>query len=393
MTAPGVRDPIFASAALATVADWTEALTRTQAHAVYVPVALLTLLHAVRVSHGARVLGGGVQTQVHLFQSLVLDQVVLFGGSVLAALLLGAPLPFVVSPFPVIVYAGVHALLWTTGLGTLLLRAHGASMDIAVAAVDAVCRSEGIVHYGLALVQNHPSALVAHSLFARLLVGAMIGGGVSLLVGVFRLNAPSGMWSFGTPTWVLHPAQLLLPDLWGGCAAALVYTFLTRDGAAVSGGFPAFDAGYIQRVHAFVVALLERLLHMHPSARVLEKPVRSLTRIPFLSAREAKAASAGVLFLCLLVPMVRRHVAAAAAHRGADAALREKRPPPAARGRKAAKESGGAGGAKALLGDSRATDVVSAHSVRPAGADGDPPAQADAPPAVRRRGRPKKNAA
>lgn len=81
-------------------------------------------MHAVRISHATRQLSGGTQSRLRLFQSVVLDLIVLFGGATLVALLLGAPLPILISPVSVVLYSSVHALLFVTGLGDALLYLH-----------------------------------------------------------------------------------------------------------------------------------------------------------------------------------------------------------------------------------------------------------------------------
>lgn len=133
-------DPLFASHILASAADFTERLAHTKVHASYVgihtltqvPIAILSLVHAVRISHATRLVSGGAQSRLHLFQSVVLDLIVLFGGSTVVgmcgnantALLLAAPLPVLIAPLSIVLYASVHTVLFFTGLGDVLLRVH-----------------------------------------------------------------------------------------------------------------------------------------------------------------------------------------------------------------------------------------------------------------------------
>ena len=46
-------------------------------------MAVLSLVHAVRISHATRMLSGAARAQLGLFQSLVLNMIVLFGSSTL----------------------------------------------------------------------------------------------------------------------------------------------------------------------------------------------------------------------------------------------------------------------------------------------------------------------
>jgi len=56
---------------------------RTLAWLTQIPVAVLSLVHAVRISHATRMLSGAARAQLGLFQSLVLNMIVLFGSSTL----------------------------------------------------------------------------------------------------------------------------------------------------------------------------------------------------------------------------------------------------------------------------------------------------------------------
>lgn len=130
----GASDPVFASYILATAADLTEFLSKTHVHSPFVrlrsdqvPVAFLSLMHAVRTSHATRQLSGGVHSRMRLFQSLVLNLIVLFAAPTLVALLLGAPVPILTAPLSVALYSVVHTVLYCTGLGDALLHAHSSA--------------------------------------------------------------------------------------------------------------------------------------------------------------------------------------------------------------------------------------------------------------------------
>lgn len=94
MAGVAANDALFSSMVLAAAADVTDTLWKTHVHPDYVrvrgcvarltlqvPLAVLTLLHAVRVSHGTRLISGGRSARLGLFQSVVLNQVVLFGAA------------------------------------------------------------------------------------------------------------------------------------------------------------------------------------------------------------------------------------------------------------------------------------------------------------------------
>ena len=53
-------DPIFSSYILGTAADWQDLVWRTHIHEKLIPIAVLSVVHAVRISHGTRMLSGGI---------------------------------------------------------------------------------------------------------------------------------------------------------------------------------------------------------------------------------------------------------------------------------------------------------------------------------------------
>lgn len=175
-------------------------------------------------------------------------------------------------------------------------------MDLLLASVDAVYRSEAIAHCALTQVLQHPNQAVSHSLFAQLVVGALLSGGVPLLVGVFHLNSPAGHWSFGTPPWVYNPSLLLYPDLLGGMVVPLVFLFLTSTGAEQLAPFASLQGSAVDTT---ATHLLSRILARRP-APLAEKPM-GRRALPYLAQREAKVVSALVLFVILAVPIVVRH--------------------------------------------------------------------------------------
>lgn len=220
---------------------------------------------------------------------------------------------------------------------------------------------------------------MSQSLFAQLVVGALLSGGVPLLVGIFHLNSPAGLWSFGTPPWLQNPALLLYPDLWGGVVVPIVFLFLTSTAEE-----PAAPLAFLHGT-AFRATTTEVLGHLLPRRPTLfaEKPSGN-HGLPYLSQREAKAVSAMVLFAVLAIPIVLRHLAAErppAVPAPKEGKVTKAKPAKAAKAAKAepAKATPGASPAKPAPGASAATSTATAASSTPGEA-----------PAPRKRGRPKK---
>jgi len=270
-----------------------------------IPVAVLSLVHAVRISHATRMLSGASRAQLGLFQNLVLNMIVLFGSSTLLgtytpptpAMLLGLPAPILLSPVAIVLYSSVHLVLEATGLGLALVHLHtsartGLVVDLVLAAIDAICRSEAIANMGVTQIRRHPNPLVAKSLLVQLVAGALISGGVPLIAATFQLHSPQGHWQLLTPPWLRDASLLMYADLWGGALTALVMTLLTS--GDVEARFP-----WLPRPVPHLALWLQ-------AARKLD--LHSVKNMPYLPLREAKAVGAVLLFVCLLVPVAVRRL-------------------------------------------------------------------------------------
>ncbi|WFD34262.1 hypothetical protein MCUN1_001099 [Malassezia cuniculi] len=286
------HDPIYALTALSDAADWTEAFVRHPVYNAYMPITLLTILHTLRVSHATRMISGGKNSRLGLFQSVILDQIVLFAGSSILALAIGMPLPIMIAPFPIVLYSSVHILTSVTGFGDLLLDLHshpvtGLFMDIVLCTIDALARTEGIVGLGFGMLAAHPDPRVANALTAKLFAGAILSGGIPLVAQAFQLTSPTGAWAPTAPAWLQRPALLLFPDLIGGVLLALVHVVLTHGAHA--------------HAHSTVAIAAEKIFG-------LPAPKEYIPYTPYLSLRQAKVVDALVLFVVLAVPALTRRL-------------------------------------------------------------------------------------
>lgn len=103
-------------------------------------------------------------------------------------------------------------------------------MDLAFALLDGILRAEGIIDLGIEPVRRHTSSEVASSLFAALLNAALIGGGVPLLMDMFKLDSPTGDWGVRTPMWAKQPFSGT-NDIFSSTLLAFVYLALIRSTA------------------------------------------------------------------------------------------------------------------------------------------------------------------
>ncbi|SPO23882.1 uncharacterized protein UTRI_03595_B [Ustilago trichophora] len=199
-----------ASFSLTTFGDQLEAWSRTPLHPTFLPVGALALIHAARVSHATRQVAGSHKNRLGVWQGFLLNQILMFGGVVISNMLLGTPSLVLVAWPVVLLYGGVHVVLDVTPLGKVLLELQdielvGILMDLSFALLDGILRAEGIIDLGVELVRKHPSTEISTSISAALLNSAIIGGGVPLLIDLFKLDSPTGEWGIRTPTWAKDP--------------------------------------------------------------------------------------------------------------------------------------------------------------------------------------------
>ncbi|CBQ73490.1 conserved hypothetical protein [Sporisorium reilianum SRZ2] len=221
--------------ALAPIGDKLEYWARSPLHPTLLPVGALALVHAARVSHATRQVAGSHKYRLTVWQGFVLNQILMFGGVVVSGMLLGIPSPLLVAWPVVVLYGGMHVLLDVSPVGKVLLQVQdwefvGLFMDLSFALLDGVLRAEGIIDLGVEPVLRHASPQVSSSLFAALLNSAIIGGGVPLLIDLFKLDSPTGEWGIRTPAWVKHPLNGT-NDALSATLLAFVYLALTRSTA------------------------------------------------------------------------------------------------------------------------------------------------------------------
>ncbi|KAN0065052.1 hypothetical protein ACQY0O_001547 [Thecaphora frezii] len=231
---------------LTAFADRLDLALATPVHKVYLPVGYLAFLHAIRVSHATRQVSGGLKSKFNVYQGVLLNQILLFGGVVLSSLLLGLPCPMFASGQVILLYAGTHLALTLSGLGDVLLQlndnyAIGLSMDIFFSALDGLFRADGVLALGVDIVRTHPSVSISSSSLAAIVNGAIIGGATPLLIDLFRLDSASGDWSIRTPKWIKDPFAGT-QDLVSGAVVSAAYL------AMIDKGFAAAATPYLHRL-------------------------------------------------------------------------------------------------------------------------------------------------
>ena len=111
------------SLSLASIGAQLEAWSRSPLHPTLLPVGGLALIHAARVSHATRQVAGSHKSRLGVWQGLLLNQILMFGGVVISNMLLGLPSLVLVAWPVMLLYGGVHVLLDVTPVGQVLLNA------------------------------------------------------------------------------------------------------------------------------------------------------------------------------------------------------------------------------------------------------------------------------
>lgn len=228
------------------------------------------------------------------------------------------------APGTIALYSSVHALLTLSGAGDALLQigsapGTGMAMDLGIAAIDGICRSEGIALLGVQAVRNHYNPVIASSPFAMILAGTLVGGGAPLLISTFDLG--SAQWQLGTPGWLTQPFGLLAIDIWSAALLSALYAGLTSPAGfkSLTGSLPSvFRAHFTTHVgpHLKIATdAAERLLMLRSadSSGIAEKianaasaSASAIAGRPLLSASEARVVCGLLLFAIFALNRVGR---------------------------------------------------------------------------------------
>ncbi len=108
---------------LSSIGDRLETWSRNPLHPTLLPFGVLALIHALRVSHATRQVAGSHRNRLGLWQSFLLNQILMFAGVIVSGMLLGIPSPLLTAWPVVVLYGGMHVVADITPAGKMLLDA------------------------------------------------------------------------------------------------------------------------------------------------------------------------------------------------------------------------------------------------------------------------------
>lgn len=271
-------------------------------HPTLLPISLLTLIHATRVSHGATQVQGGVG-RLPLLQSVVLVWILLFGGFTLLRVALAQPIPLF-DPgvqWTAFVYGGVHAASQLSGVSHKLSNIaasaeRGIYLDLFFSLVDSICRMEGIAKLGIEPVRHHASWITP------LLTSVIIGGGGPLLIGLLNLGSPQ--WRLQAPTWLTDPAGLMAVDIWSSAVVGGTYWLLSHprgQGVAMLDARQAQLAGSVLLFSLLAGTRFRR--HFQSSAKATSKEVEKPRNGDAIKQR-SRISSRQLIYFAMALPAV-----------------------------------------------------------------------------------------
>ncbi|OMJ08301.1 hypothetical protein AYI69_g11124 [Smittium culicis] len=166
----------------------------------YFPVTVALLIHSLRVAYDLKKTFF-IKGRMSLWQEAVVMMVYSFGGSAVAALLLGLPQPWLESnlllPMNFLVYWSVAFMP-----GDLLfnfLQSFGPYTDLVLSTLDGLVKGYSISTGGVDLVKYKlKDSAISSSLVAMLVIGAITGHGGGLVADIFSLQSTN--WRFQSPS-------------------------------------------------------------------------------------------------------------------------------------------------------------------------------------------------
>ncbi|KAI9293903.1 hypothetical protein K502DRAFT_273024, partial [Neoconidiobolus thromboides FSU 785] len=174
-------------------------------HSQYLPLSILSTLHATRVALFSRYLFGDKSTnnkyQVPWLQALIVNIILGLGGGILSSFLFGRYVPWLASNTIIPLYSTIHFIIFYSPndlifkillpflslINPLLIIADGVSRGFAVTSTIDIIRASN-------------SLPLANSYVAMILGGTVAACGGGIMMDLFKLNQPE--WGLQTPNFV-----------------------------------------------------------------------------------------------------------------------------------------------------------------------------------------------
>ncbi|KAI8452366.1 hypothetical protein BY996DRAFT_6431870 [Phakopsora pachyrhizi] len=188
-------------------------------HESMVPIPIIPIIHAARISAIYRSLrntaGGKTSFTADLAGFLLMS----WGGSIVSCILLGLPMPQLLSFTPILVYSSIHlAMPSFKHLPT------AKTLDTILPLLDALIKTSTVAA-GVDMCRNHEKRIVAESLSIQLFIGAISASGGGILSQTMSVWEPS--WRLCRPHFLQEGSILAGTDVWSGALTAGIYGYLT----------------------------------------------------------------------------------------------------------------------------------------------------------------------
>ncbi|GAA97602.1 uncharacterized protein L969DRAFT_94744 [Mixia osmundae IAM 14324] len=203
-----------------------------------IPLSLFGIVHAVRIGHALAEAQRRTDKDPRgikptLAQQFLAPIILLFSASTIIAVLLGEVPSWLYSPWSVLQYGITGVLIARTPLYKALVSIPIGLIGPLYAIVDGFGRTLGSTLYGVDVVRAHASPLVAHSLWAKLIIGTISGAAGGPVLDT--INGFSSSWGITrNPSW-LSLANWNV-DIWGALVVSLVYVILTEGAGGIVEG-------------------------------------------------------------------------------------------------------------------------------------------------------------
>jgi hypothetical protein len=155
--------------------------------------------------------------------ALVSTFIVGFGGSTIAAMMLGKPLGVLQGNVNIPVYSAVAMLVYyfPSGVFFRALEVNRVILAPLLTVVEAVSKAGTISKVGVDGVLGHASGQYSDSIFAAIVVGTVSGCGGGVLGSLMNLRYSS--WSFGTPAQFVSPNKSMVLSFVSSIAYLCLY--------------------------------------------------------------------------------------------------------------------------------------------------------------------------
>lgn len=155
-----------------------------------------------------------------------------FGGTTLAAILLGIHPSWIASNSLIPTYTLIYVLFFNTRNRFFkITRTVPLFSELLFTLGDSIARTMAITSFGIDTIRLNSDAPLANSMVACVITGTLSGCGGGLVDSIF--NVTKQQWTLGTPMVITNPKNFKASlDFWVAFVTSLVYLGLTESGVS-----------------------------------------------------------------------------------------------------------------------------------------------------------------